>query len=124
METDWSDKTIVIVDDIEVNSMLIMAQLRKFGPKFVWHKNGAESVEYIKNGGIADIILMDVRMPIMNGIEATKQIKQIRPELPIIMQTACVMGNDCDDLDASDCDDFIYKPIIGSLLIEKIKKLI
>jgi len=124
MKIEWENKTIVIVDDVEINFILLREQLRKTGTNFVWLKDGEEIVDYVKSNKYLDIILMDVRMPSMNGIDATKIIKKIDSSIPIIMQTACVMGDDCDDIEDSGCDDIIFKPIIAEKLINKISKFI
>jgi len=124
MEENWNNKVILIVDDIEINYILLIKQLRRFGAEFVWLKDGVEVVKYVQSGKQIDLILMDVRMPNMNGVDATIFIKNIKPNIPIIMQTACVMGDDCDNIEDSGCDDIIYKPIIAEKLIEKIKRLI
>ncbi len=120
MEYNWEDKVILVVEDVHVNYILIKKQLRKTGAKVVWVKNGLEAVEYIKDKKEADLILMDVRMPVMDGIEATKAIKLVNPDIPIIIQTACVIGNDYEDIEKSGCDDFLFKPIISTELYEKI----
>jgi len=124
MENKWQDKVILIVDDIEINYILIMKQLRKSGAVFVWLKDGNEVVKYVQSEKQVDLILMDVRMPNMNGVDATNIIKKINPKIPIIMQTACVMGDDCDNIEDSNCDDIIYKPIIAEKLIKMINKFI
>ena len=124
MEYNWHKKIIVIVEDIEINYILLKKQMRNTGAEIIWLKNGTEIIDYVKANKKLDLILMDVRMPIMNGIEATKILKKIKPSIPIIMQTACVMGNDCEDIEDSGCDDYIYKPIIAEKLLMKIDKLI
>ncbi|RLD42108.1 MAG: response regulator [Bacteroidetes bacterium] len=124
MENKWEDKVILIVDDIKINYILITRQLRKYGASFVWLKDGTEVVKYVQSKKQVDLILMDVRMPNLNGVEATIVIKKLNPKIPIIMQTACVMGDDCDKLEDSQCDDIIYKPIIAEKLIEMINKFI
>ncbi|MCK5856775.1 MAG: response regulator [Bacteroidales bacterium] len=120
----WENKTIVVVEDVDFNFLLIKKQLKKTKASIVWLKNGQESIDYITDKKTADIILMDVRMPIVDGIEATKHIKTISPETPIIMQTACVIGNDFDDLMESGCNDYIFKPIIANDLLDKINNYI
>jgi len=124
MDYNWEDKTIMIVEDVDFNFILIKKQLKKTKAKIAWLKNGKESIDYVKENKPVDIILMDVRMPIMDGIEATKVIKILRPEIPVIMQTACVIGSDYEDVKESGCEDFIFKPIIASELLEKISKYI
>jgi len=120
----WENKTIVIVEDIDFNFLLMKKQLRNTNANIVWLKNGQESVDYVKNDSKVDVILMDVRMPIMDGIEATNIIKELKPEIPIIMQTACVIGNDYAEVKNSSCDDYIFKPIITKDLLDMINKYI
>jgi len=124
MEYNWEDKTIMVVEDVDFNFILIKKQLKKTKAKIAWLKNGKESIDYVKENKPVDIILMDVRMPIMDGIEATKVIKILRPEIPVIMQTACVIGSDYEDVKESGCEDYIFKPIIAQDLLEKINKYI
>lgn len=69
-----------------------------------------------------DLILMDIRMPVMDGLEATKQIKSIRPELPVIAQTAYAFSEEKMQILSFGCDDYISKPIERKKLIELIDK--
>ncbi|RLD45883.1 MAG: response regulator [Bacteroidetes bacterium] len=118
----WQDKTIVVVDDIEINYILIKKQLQKTNATTIWLKNGQESVDYIKSNKEVDLILMDIRMPVMNGLEATKQIKRIDSNIPIIIQTAYVVGEEYDSINESGCDDYFFKPILAKELYEKLEK--
>ena len=118
MDYNWQDKLILIVDDKKMNFVLLRTQLRKTNASFLWLENGAIAVDYIKNGNRADLILMDIRMPVMDGIEASKAIKEMRPKLPIVIQTASVMGSAYDEISSSKCDDTIFKPIDANKLIE------
>jgi CheY-like chemotaxis protein len=124
MKYNWENKNIVVVEDVDFNFILIKRQLKKTKANIVWLKNGQEVVDYIKEKRPVDAILMDVRMPIMNGIDATKVIKHLDSSIPIIMQTACVVGTDYDEVISSGCDDYIFKPIVADELIEKINKQI
>ena len=120
MQLSWENKTIVIVEDTRLNYVLLKTQLRKTKVNIVGFENGLEAIEYIKNSNPVDLILMDIRMPLIDGVEATKLIKQIAPNIPIIIQTASVMGDAYDDISTSGCDDTIFKPIDGVILMEKI----
>ncbi len=120
----WETKTIVIVEDIDFNFLLMKKQLRNTNATIIWLKNGQESIDYVKDNKDVSIILMDVRMPIVDGIDATKAIKLLKPEIPIIMQTACVIGSDYTEVKNSGCDDYIFKPIIESDLLDIINKYI
>ena len=122
MNYNWEDKTIVVVDDTEINFVLIKTQLRKTKATITWIKNGHDAIEYAKNENKVDLILMDIRMPIIDGIQATKQIKQIAPEIPIVIQTASVMGDAYEEIAQSGCDDVIFKPIVAEKLLTIINK--
>lgn len=122
-EFNWEDKTILVVDDTKMNYMLLKSQLRKTKVNTVWIENGYEAVQFVKNKNKADLILMDIRMPVMDGIEASKIIKGINPDIPIIIQTASVMGSAFEEISVSNCDDTIFKPIDANILIDKISKL-
>jgi hypothetical protein len=67
---------------------------------------------------------MDIKMPVMNGFEATRLIKQLRPELPVIAQTAFTSTKERDKAKEAGCDSFITKPIKKSELIALIKQLL
>ena len=121
MELNWKYKTIVIVDDTKLNFVLLKTILRKTEANIVWLENGQEVIDYVKNLNVVDLILMDIRMPIIDGIEASKVIKKIAPQIPIIIQTASVMGEAYDDIKNSGCDDTIFKPIDSAKLINKIQ---
>ena len=122
MNRNWENKTIVVVDDTEINFVLIKTQLRKTQTKIVWLKNGQEAIDYIEEKKKVDLILMDIRMPVLDGIQATKRIKQIAPHIPIVIQTASVIGDAYEDIATSSCDDTIFKPIVANKLIEVINK--
>jgi CheY-like chemotaxis protein len=121
VELNWKDKTIVIVDDTKLNFVLLKTILRKTEANIVWLENGQEVIDYVKNLNVVDLILMDIRMPIIDGIEASKVIKKIAPQIPIIIQTASVMGEAYEDIKNSGCDDTIFKPIDSTKLINKIQ---
>jgi CheY-like chemotaxis protein len=118
----WEDKTILVVDDTKMNYMLLKSQLRKTKVNTIWIENGYEAVQYVKNKNKTDLILMDIRMPVMDGIEASKIIKEINPDVSIIIQTASVMGSAYEEISVSNCDDTIFKPIDANILIDKISK--
>ena len=85
-------------------------------------KNGEEAVEISKNNADIDLILMDLKMPIMDGFEATKQIKKIRPNIPVVAQTAFVSAEDKEKVFSLGFDDFLSKPISKEALIAVINK--
>ncbi len=121
-QINWENRTILVVDDTKMNFLVLKTQLRKTNANVVWIENGQDAVEYVKNNNKADLILMDIRMPVMDGVEASRAIKDINPEIPVIIQTASVMGGAYEEISNSKCDDAIFKPIDAKILIEKIAK--
>jgi len=120
MQVNWENKIILVVDDTKMNFVVLKTQLRKTNASVIWIENGYDAVQYVKNGNKADLILMDIRMPVMDGIEASRTIKELNPGIPIVIQTASVMGSAFDDIAFSMCDDTIFKPIDRNILIETI----
>lgn len=123
MQVNWENKIILVVDDTVMNFELLKSQLRKTNAIVLWFVNGNDVVQYVKNGNKADFILMDIRMPVMDGIEASRIIKEFNPGIPIVIQTASVMGSAYNDIALSKCDDTIFKPIDRNKLIETIANL-
>lgn len=121
---DWSDKLILIVEDIEANHMFIAAALKRTNAQLLWAKDGMQAVEMCKEYESINLVLMDIRLPKLDGYEATKQIKKFRPNLPIIAQTAYVMSNEKGKVLQAGCDDLITKPIRLNVLISTVSKYI
>lgn len=115
-------KTILIAEDEDSNFMLLEEMLSTLNINIIRAINGIEAVNTCKLNNHIDIILMDIKMPIMDGYEATKQIKKFKPNLPIIAQTAYSTEVDRNKALASGCTDFVGKPIKKILLISKIKE--
>ena len=91
--------------------------------EFIHVINGAEAVSLFKEHPDISIILMDIKMPVMNGIEATQQIRQFNKTIPIIAQTAYVFEDDKVKILNAGCDGIISKPIKEKELIEMIYRL-
>jgi len=117
-------KTVLIVEDEEINLLFIEELLVKseFEINTIHAKNGLEAVEICKKNKKINLVLMDLKMPIMNGFEATTQIKKICPNLPIIAQTAYSTKTEEDKAKQSGCDNFISKPINKDKFNEMINK--
>lgn len=113
---------ILIAEDEEINYYYLYEVLRKNGAKVIWAKNGLEAINIVESNPKIDMVLMDIKMPELNGLEAIRYIKLIRPELPIIAQTAFVMDNDRDICLKAGCVDFITKPIKVNQLLEMITR--
>ena len=119
---DWSGKIILVAEDEKSNFDLVKAILLKTKASIKWVKNGKEAVDYCMKNDHIDMVLMDIRMPEMNGYEATKKIKVVKPELPIISLTAYALEEDREQSITSGCDDHISKPIKPLELMNKMSQ--
>jgi len=118
------NRTILIAEDEEINLLYLKELLNYidgYNLNVLTAENGKEAVKLCHENDI-DIILMDVKMPIMNGIEASKKIKLFKPDVPIIVQTAYTMAEDKDLALKSGCDDFVSKPIDKDIFLSVINK--
>ncbi|NVO01357.1 MAG: response regulator, partial [Bacteroidetes bacterium] len=104
-------KTILIVEDVDYNILLMTQYLQKTGATLLIAKNGAEAVMQCNEEGNIDLVIMDILLPVMDGYEATIEIKKFRPNLPIIALTAYAFDEDKENCIKAGCDDFASKPI-------------
>ena len=105
---------VLLVDDVTINLLVLEKLLSGIGCfEFTFHKasNGKMAVDYCKANSDLDLVFMDIRMPVMDGYEATKAIKAMRPNLPIVVQTAFVSAQDKERAFAAGCNAYITKPI-------------
>lgn len=116
---DWSDKTVLIAEDVNDNFLFLKTYLRKTKINVLWAKDGQEAIDMCLKDSSIDIVLMDIRMPNVDGYEATAEIKKTRPKMPVIAQTAYALNSDYQKVFDSGCDDYITKPILGSSLLDK-----
>jgi PAS domain S-box-containing protein len=107
----WPNKKILIVEDEETNFQFLQVAFRRKGVQLKRAKNGKEAVDLFKRGEEVDLVLMDLKMPVMGGKEATKQIREINSKIPIIAQTAYVFENELGDLWEQGFSNYIAKPI-------------
>lgn len=112
---------ILIADDEEPNFVLLELLLESPNRKLIYAKNGLIAINIVKENPNIDLILMDIKMPEMNGITATREIKKLFPEIPVIAQTAFAMDDDEKELLKKGFDDYIKKPINSSVLTEKVE---
>lgn len=108
---DWKNKVILVAEDEEVNYVFINELLSPTGATVIWAQDGRQAVELVATLKKIDIILMDIKMPVMNGYAATMEIHQINPSIPIIAQTAYAFSEDRQKAEAAGCNDYITKPI-------------
>ncbi len=121
---DFSDKYILIAEDEESNYILLETLIKKTGAKIKWVKNGKDAFDFVKSSKNTDMIIMDIKMPVMNGYDAISRIKQLQPNVPILVQTAFAMADDVKNAEISGCDGFISKPISKDKLYNEISRMI
>lgn len=112
--------TILIVEDTKINFLYLEEILEEVNAKIIHAESGQKAVELCEKYPEIDLVLMDIKMPGMNGFEATRLIKKIRPKLPVIAQTAYAYSEDREDAINAGCDDYVPKPIDNEELIELI----
>jgi len=117
--------TILVAEDEEVNFLYIQTVIEKmteYAIKVIHAKNGQEVVDIFKENNSIDLVFMDIKMPIMNGLEATSIIKKLNSSVPIIAQSAYSTETEKQKALGSGCSDFIIKPIDRQKLVEFISK--
>ena len=117
-------KTILIAEDDNINFLLIKKMLQVTNHSIIRAENGQIAVDIALANPAVDLILMDIKMPVMNGYEAFEKISAIRPNLPIIAQTAHASEEDKDKVNNMGFTEYITKPIIKELLLEMVHKLL
>ncbi len=107
----WVGKTILIAEDEDINYNLLETIIKPTGAVIIRAKTGQEAVDVCLGNKKIHIVLMDIKMPDMNGLEATKKIKNIHKNLPVIAQTAYAMSTDEDNCLRAGCDAYLSKPL-------------
>jgi signal transduction histidine kinase len=119
---DWTEKRILVVEDDEANYIYLQRILAKTRASITWAENGMEAVKFVASGHHFDGVLMDIKMPGMDGIEALKLLKEKDPGLFIIAQTAFAQKEDESVFRQQGFDDYIAKPIQLKDLIRILEK--
>ena len=122
LDYNWSQHTILIAEDEETNFIYLETALQKTEVVILRAKNGREAVEIARLNPQVNLILMDIKMPDMNGLEATRSIKSFRKDITIIAQTAFAMEEDRRNCAAVGCDDFLPKPIRYKVLLDTLAR--
>jgi PAS domain S-box-containing protein len=117
----YSINTILIAEDEYTNYQYLVELLEETGLKILYAKNGQQAIDLCRSNSAIDLILMDIKMPILDGHTAAKLIKAFRPELTIIAQTAYALESEKETF-IGIFDDYITKPINEGELKEKLLK--
>lgn len=119
----FSGKNILIAEDVKSNFNYLNAIIELTEANVIWAKNGKDAIRICQNNDPKiDLVLMDIRMPEVSGIEAIKQIKNFGLNIPVVVQTAYAMNNEREECLKSGADQFITKPIDPRKLITILKE--
>jgi len=122
---DWGDKTILIVEDDDPGYQYFESLLRKTGARIIRFRNGVEIMDYFRNGTPkADLVLMDVLIPLTNGIEATAFIKKMHKDIPVVVVTAYASPEIQKKSFMAGCDAYLTKPVLPHKLLETVTPFI
>lgn len=116
-DQDWSGKTILVADDNIDILRFLNHVLSDTGINVIQARSGLETIEIIKKTESLDLVLLDMQMPEMNGLEAMKEIRKMKGNIPIIAQTAFVFEEEQDELISAGCDACLLKPISQDQLL-------
>ncbi|MGM0407816.1 MAG: ATP-binding protein [Bacteroidota bacterium] len=118
----WKNKTILIAEDEPANYIYIAEVLKSTNAKILKAVNGKEAVEMFRQHKDIDLVIMDIKMPEMNGYEATKYIKEINQNIPVISQSAYAMPGDIEKGFTFGINDYLIKPVKPKRLLSIIDK--
>ncbi len=116
---------ILVVDDIVLNRILLGELIKKLGYNFQQAQNGKEALELVKSSNY-DLVLMDIEMPVMNGIEATRNIRLLaapKSKIPIVALTAHNPDDFMEEYSSAGFNELITKPYVLDKIERVIKKL-
>lgn len=114
----WENKKILIAEDVESSWWYFQTILRKTKAQLIWAENGKDAIEKLLQHKDVDLILMDLRMPVMSGYDAVIEIRKMNKDIPIIVQTAFAREEDREKIRETGCDNFIVKPVKKEALID------
>ncbi|MFC2138387.1 PAS domain S-box protein [Bacteroidota bacterium] len=123
-EYEWENKSILLVEDDLVSKEFLEALLETTKTKLYCAKTGKEAIAMLKEHKTFDCVLMDIRLPDINGFDVTVEFKKINEDIPVIAQTAFAMADDKTKCKIAGCIDYISKPIDRDELFEKIDKIL
>ncbi len=115
-----SGRKILIVEDDSSSRLYLNKILEKYGVIILNAGDGSEAIDIVMNNPDLDIVLMDIQLPVMDGYDSAIKIREIKPEIIIIAQTAYGLLTEREKITEAGFNDFIIKPILSKNLIEKL----
>ena len=116
----WASKHILIAEDEYSNYLLLEELLEPTQIAITWARNGKEALEAYLQNGQTDIVLMDIKMPVMTGLEAYQELRKLNTQLPIIAQTAYAMSDEREQFLNIGFNDYLTKPLSKRELLQTI----
>jgi signal transduction histidine kinase len=117
-----NNMTILVAEDDDINYLYIKEIFKGTGAELLHALNGKDAVEMCQNNDRIGIVLIDIKMPVMNGYEAIKKIREFRPDLPIVAQTAYALSNEMLKAFNAGSNDYISKPFTREQLLAIVTK--
>jgi signal transduction histidine kinase len=118
----WVGKTLLLAEDENANASFMKTVFKSTGIKVIIAKNGLKAVELCKNNPDISVVLMDIKMPLMDGLTATRRIRSFNQDIPIIATTAYALSTDAGLCKEAGCNDYISKPLKIDQLFFMIEK--
>lgn len=123
LNSDYSSKSILVVDDVQINYLLVKALLKQTGAKVIWADDGFKAIDIVNSEKKIDLVLMDYNMPGMDGSATTKIIKRKKKDLPVVLHSTFTNGLKLDNsIDVY--TDVLVKPVTSLMLLGIMKKYI
>lgn len=124
MTMEMTDHAVLIVEDEIFSDIYLTEILKKNFRKILHARNGKQAIEIVKKTKDLLFVLMDIKMPLMDGLTATRKIREFNTDIPIIAQTAYALEGDREKALAAGCNAYISKPIDKELLVEMIQDVV
>lgn len=118
----WAQKTLLIAEDDALSRKLMSLYLSPTGINVLWAKNGAEALDLINENRQTDLALLDIQMPIVNGFDVARFIKQQYSHIPIIIQTAYAIPEYRKLCDEIGCEEYLTKPLDKNRFLSAIEQ--
>jgi hypothetical protein len=119
---EWDSLIIVIAEDVDINYMFLAEALKKIKAQLLWAKNGQEAVDLVNVNDAVDVLVTDIQMPVKDGFMATREIRAIRPKLPIIAYTAFSYEGVKEKMILAGAQECLIKPFDSRQLLITIRK--
>lgn len=112
MKYQWANKLILFAEDDEASALYLTELLKLYQATVIHCVSGLAALTYVLSGNPVDLVLMDMKLPELNGFETTRMIKNCIPSLPVIAVTACAMLEDRRRCKVAGCDGYLSKPVM------------